>query len=160
MWISKDSKNGSVNIGIWQYNVIDGGVLTTSYPNKDKGVNEIEILSEKIKNLCLASADQQNYRNEWSLSPIKIDSNHFYLYGFFTMRWHIISIQLPLNFSNWLIEQKSELIVFESLIQTYNFDYLPPDQWSDTLVKPLFEKYNSTYRDYLEESSKQEENDK
>ena len=136
--LNKNSKE--IIIGLWNFDVIEGGILSYTYPNS-KLTSEKGILSEKIKNLILITRDSNQFRNDWSLSPIKIESDHFYLYGFFTTKWHIISIQLPWDFSNWLIDSKSELILFESMIQNINFDYLPENQWTEVLLKPLYQEY-------------------
>ena len=133
-------KISDISIGLWDYDVIDGGILTELYPNS-KTIPEKEILSEKIKQLIIVTRNTKQFRNDWSVSPIKIDDNHFYLYGLFTTKWIIISIQLPIEFSSWLINSKSKLILFESLIQNTNFEYLP---------EPLYEKYAESFTTWNE----------
>lgn len=142
-----------INIGLWNFDVIEGGILADSYPEANKIV-KADVISEKIKDIILIQSKSNSYKNDWSLSPIKIEDSHFYLYGFFTTKWSVVSIQLPIKFSNWLIYNKSALILFESIIQDYNFDYLPEDQWITILLKPLYGIYHESFDKFLQENIK------
>lgn len=80
------------------------------------------------------------FKSEWSLSPLTIDNYHYYLYGFFLDKWQVISIHLPINFSLWLIDTKSELLIFESYL-SQKISFVPKTKWETEIMMPLYEEF-------------------
>lgn len=80
------------------------------------------------------------FKSEWSLSPLTIDTHHFYLYGFFLDKWRVFSINLPINFSLWLIETKSNSLFYETYFsqRVHNF---PISQWEEQILAPLYDEF-------------------
>ena len=106
---------------------------------KEEAVDKI---SMKIKNLINITVRDMTFKSEWSLSPLTIDLHHFYLYGFFLDRWRVISISLPISFSLWLIETKSNSLFYESNISN-KIHYLPISQWEQQVLAPIYEDFLS-----------------
>ncbi len=59
---------------------------------------------------------------------------------FFLDRWRVISIHLPINFSLWLIDEKSDLLIFESLLSN-KVIFFPLNQWEDQIIVPLYQDF-------------------
>lgn len=142
---SKKSNNGkldpSVHLGVWSVDPLDGGILDLLYPDVKLSNGEaIEKISSKIKNLINITVRDMNFTSEWSLSPLTIDNYHHYLYGFFLDRWRVISIHLPIDFSLWLIDTKSDLLIFESYLSN-KVTFFPKDQWEANILQPLYDDF-------------------
>ncbi len=145
--LSKKLSNGkkkldpSVHLGLWSVDPIDGGLLDKLYPAIKISSNDaLEKISVKIKNLIHITVRDMKFKSEWSLSPLTIDNYHHYLYGFFLDRWRVISIHLPINFSLWLIDEKSDLLIFESLLSN-KVIFFPLNQWEDQIIVPLYQDF-------------------
>ena len=129
-------------VGLWRVDPLDGGILTHAYPNTSTENSEItKTLALKIKDFILIQTRDSNFKSEWSIGPLTIVNQHFYLYGFFARsKWLVITIQLPIDFSFFLIDEKSELIIFESSISS-NINFVSEDRWGEVILKPLWEAY-------------------
>ena len=142
---SKKYNNGkidpSIHLGVWTVDPLDGGILDHLYPDIKLSNDEaLEQISSKIKNLINITVRDMNFKSEWSLSPLTIDNYHHYLYGFFLDRWRVISIHLPIEYSLWLIDIKSDLLIFESYIST-KVTFFPLNQWEEHILIPLYEEF-------------------
>ena len=138
---SKNKSDASVIVAVWQVDPIEGGILEQMYPpvknTKDEALNQI---SQRIKKVINITVRDMTFKSEWSLSPITIDDHHFYLYGFFLNTWKVISIHLPIKFSHWLIETKSELLIFESQISN-KATFFPQERWVEEILIPIYEEF-------------------
>lgn len=133
-----DNLDSSVHVGLWSVDPIDGGILERIYPPVTSSSDEtLEKVSQKIKNIINITVRDMSFKSEWSLSPLTIDNKHFYLYGFFLDKWRVISIHLPIDFSLWLIDTKSELLIFESNISN-KVNFFPVDKWEEQLLIPMY----------------------
>ena len=133
--------DSSITIGLWSVDPIDGGILEQVYPQvkslKEEAVDKISL---KIKNLINITVRDMTFKSEWSLSPLTVDSHHYYLYGFFLDKWRVISIHLPVELSLWLIETKSNSLFYESNISTKIY-YFPISEWEKQILVPIYEDF-------------------
>ena len=133
--------DSSITIALWSVDPIDGGILEQVYPQvkslKEEAVDKISL---KIKNLINVTVRDMTFKSEWSLSPLTIDTQHFYLYGFFLDKWRVISIHLPVELSLWLIETKSNSLFYESNISTKIYHF-PISEWKQQILIPIFEDF-------------------
>lgn len=153
----KVSKNGkktdeeldsSVHVGLWSVDPIDGGILDQLYPAVASSSEEaLEQVSQKIKKIINVTVRDMSFKSEWSLSPLTIENYHYYLYGFFQDKWRVISIHLPLDFSLWLIDMKSNLLIFESNISN-KVTFLSVDKWEEQLMIPMYQDFISVKKEF------------
>ena len=137
----KNKIDTSVHVGLWTVDPLDGGILEQLYPAIKLSNDEaVEKISFKIKNLINITVRDMNFKSEWSFSPLTIDDYHFYLYGFFLDKWRVISIHLPVKFSLWLIETKSDLLIFESQLSN-KVNFFPMTQWEEKILIPMYEEF-------------------
>ncbi len=143
-----DDLDLSVHIGLWSVDPIDGGILDKLYPEVASSSDEaLEKVSQKIKNIINITVRDMSFKSEWSLSPLTIDNYHYYLYGFFLDRWRVITIHLPIEFSLWLIDTKSNLLIFESRISN-KVSFFPVDKWVEQLLIPMYEDFISEKKEF------------
>ena len=128
-----------MHVGLWSVDPLDGGILDILYPStKSATYSALDTISQKIKNLILITIRDMTFKTEWSLSPLTIDNYHYYLYGFFFDKWRVISIHLPIEFSLWLIDTKSELLIFESYLNQ-RLGFVSPNRWETDIMMPLYD---------------------
>lgn len=145
----KDLKiDPALHIGLWSVDPLDGGILEIIYPStKVKAYDALDKISLKIKNLINITVRDMTFKTEWSLSPLTIENYHYYLYGFFLDKWRVVSIHLPIDFSLWLIDNKSDLLLFESQLSKVTF--LPTQKWEEEIIAPMYDEFLDQKEQFL-----------